>query len=226
MVGGAMVSVVDKLPASGDEFTDYYVKTNDENIYLHYRWKNGNTDEDGAFYAVGADAYSKAEMDDALKEIRETHQNDKQAADSQIAQANRNIQSNKDALEALTGQQKTYSANLEQNGDNYIFQLLEATGEGDGEVVSSFQLPATGGGGTTTTTTLVVERVTETPIIITPTDKAVIQVNFSSTDADGEPVDASYVMKMGRTVVMSGPMVPGLNTFDVARLPVLRSPVL
>lgn len=219
MVGGAMVSVVDELPATGDAFTDYYVKTNDENIYLHYRWKNGDTDKDGAYYAVGADAYSKEDMDEALKDIRQTHQTDKESVDSQIAQANRNIQSNKEGLEALTGQQKTYSANLEQSGDNYIFQLLEATGEGDGEVVSSFQLPATGGGGgTTTTTTLIVERVTETPVIITPTDKAVIQVNFSSTDADGEPVDASYTMKLGKTVVMSGPMVPGLNTFDVTEL--------
>lgn len=215
MVGGAMVSVVDELPATGDVFTDYYVKTNDEDIYLHYRWKIDDTGEDGAFYAVGADAYSKAEMDDALREIRQTHQTDKESVDTQIAQANRNIQSNKESLEAINGQQKTYSANLEQSGDSYIFQLLEATGEGDGEVVSSFQLPTTGGGGTTTTTTLVVERVTETPIIITPTDKAIIQVNFSSTDTDGEPVDASYTIKLGRNVVMSGPMVPGLNTFDV-----------
>lgn len=220
MVGGAMVSVVDKLPATGDEFTDYYVKTNDEAIYLHFRWKNGATGEDGAFYAVGADAYSKEDMDEALKGIRETHQTDKKSVDGQIAQANRNIQSNKESLDTLTGQQKTYSANLEQQGDNYIFQLLEAVGEGDGEIVSSFKLPATGGGGggTTTTTTLVVERVTETPIIITPTDKAVIQVNFSSTDADGEPVDASYTLKLGKSIVMSGPMVPGLNTFDVTDL--------
>ena len=222
MVGGAMVSVVDKLPAVGDEFTDYYVKTNDEGIYLHYRWKNGDTDENGTFYGVGTDAYSKREVDDALKDIRETHRADKDSTDNQIAQANRNIQSNKEGLDALTGQQKTYSANLEQQGENYIFQLLEAVGEGDGEIVSSFQLPATGGGGggggTTTATTLVVERVTETPIIITPADKAVIQVNFSSTDADGEPVDASYTLKLGKSIVMSGPMVPGLNTFDVTDL--------
>lgn len=63
MVGGAMVSVLSALPASGDEFTDYYVATENSNIYLHYRWVDTVGSVEGHFYAVGADAYSKAEVD-------------------------------------------------------------------------------------------------------------------------------------------------------------------
>lgn len=216
MIGGAMVSVVDELPDAGDSFTDYYVPAGDGNTYLHYRWADGEGEAAGYFYPIGADAYSKDFIDDALDGIRQTHADDKETTDLQIQQANRNIQSNKDAVDALTGQQKTYSANLEQVGENYIFQLLEAVGEGDGEVVSSFQLPATGGGGgTSSATTLVVERVTATPVIITPTDDAVLEVDFSSVDSEGEAVDASYTLKMGSSVISSGAMVPGRNRFPV-----------
>lgn len=217
MIGGAMVSVVDELPESGDTLTDYYVPSEDGSTYLHYRWADGDGEAAGHFYPIGADSYSKEFIDEALGDIRSTHQQDKQNIDGQIQQANRNIQQNKEALDNLTGQQKTYSANLEQVGENYVFQLLEATGDADGEVVSSFQLPATGGGpsGPSSATTLVVERVTETPVIITPTDKAIIQVNFSSVDSEGEAVDASFTLKMGSTIIQQGAMVPGLNTYDV-----------
>ena len=222
MVGGAMVSVVDELPDDGegnplgDPFTDYYLATEDPKIFLHYRWADPVDELDGYFYAVGADAYSKEEMDTALAGIRQTHATDKAATDAEIAQANRNIQTNATNIAALTDQQRSYRANLDQQGDNYFFELTEAIGEGDGEVVSRFQLPATGGGGgQSATTNLVVERVTETPVILTPTDKALIQVNFSSTDADNEDVDASYVLKLGSTTIMTGAMTKGLNTFDV-----------
>lgn len=70
MVGGAMVSVVDDLPQNGDAFTDYYVATEDPEIYLHYRWMDSYEDNGETvaahFYAVGADAYSKAEIDEMI----------------------------------------------------------------------------------------------------------------------------------------------------------------
>ena len=90
MIGGALVSVVDELPTdehenpSGDAFTDYYVPTETANVYLHYRWMDTYTipaedpeEEDtvvaGHFYSVGADAYSKSEIDSKLSSIRTDH---------------------------------------------------------------------------------------------------------------------------------------------------------
>ena len=219
MVGGAMVAVVDELPEDGsgnplgDAFTDYYVATEDPDIYLHYRWMdeyedNGDTVE-AHFYAVGADAYSKSEIDTALAGIRQTHSDDKTTTDAAIAQANRNIQTNADAISTLTNQQKTYTAELEQSEDKYYFVLNEAVGEGEGVEVSRFQLPETGGGGGGTGggSTLTVGRVTQTPVVVTPTDTVLIQFTCNSVDTGGETVDCSYVLKMGSTVVETGPCI-------------------
>lgn len=62
IVAGSIAKVVAALPAVGNEFTDYYVP-NDSGKYLHYRWL-GN-----AFHLVGADAYSKTEINEMLSEV-------------------------------------------------------------------------------------------------------------------------------------------------------------
>lgn len=72
-----------------------------------------------------------------------------------------------------------------------------------------------GGGGSTTTTTLKVERITESPIIVTTTDKVEISFSYSSTDSDGESVDGTYTWKLGNTVLSTGALVQGTNTFDM-----------
>lgn len=215
MVGGAMVSVVNELPTDendnplGDEFTDYYVATEDPNLYLHYRWSDTLDD----FYAVGADAYSKSFIDSALAGIRSSHTSDISGINTQLGQLGRAIETNASDIEALEGAQKEYSASLTQDGDTYIFSLIE----NDSDVVSQFPLPATGGGGGGGggATTMTVERITQTPVSATPTDQVLIEVNFSDVDEDEETVDADYVLKMGSSVVMSGAMTQGRNTFDV-----------
>ncbi len=96
-----------------------------------------------------------------------------------------------------------------------VFTLYEVTEDGtDGEVKSQFVITG-GGGGAATSTSLKVERVTASPLILTPKDKAIIEFNCTSTDADGETVDCSYTLKKGTTVIESGALVQGLNTFDL-----------
>jgi len=63
LVGGSKVQVLAELPESGNALTDYYVP-NASGIYIHYRWIDG--DPDGEYIAIGADAYTKTEMDSAL----------------------------------------------------------------------------------------------------------------------------------------------------------------
>lgn len=72
-----------------------------------------------------------------------------------------------------------------------------------------------GGGGSTTIT---VERITPSPLIITPTDSAKIEFNFSSVDSDGQTVDGYYTWKVGSKILESGTLNQGYNSFDAEKL--------
>lgn len=225
LVGGAVPYVGAELPQSGDTFTDYYIATEEENVYLHYRWLDNIEEEHGGhFYSIGADSYgkdeiytkdevySKDEVNTRLENIRNSHNSDIDNVNSQISQLGRTIDNTAQSIADIGDDIKSYTANLVQEGDNYIYQLIE----NESDIVSSFTLPATGGGGgTAPTTTLVVERLTETPLIVTPSDKAIIRIRFSSVDSDNETVDGTYTLKNGSTIVMSGALVQGENEFDV-----------
>lgn len=215
MVGGAMVSVVTALPLTGDSNTDYYVGDG-TGVYLHYRWmdayeKNGETVA-AHFYAVGSDAYSKSEVDTLLGDLEHTHTTDIGTLNDSILGLGRAIDTNAQKITELEGDQKTYRMNLTHEDQNYIVQMTE-----NEEVVSQFILPATGGGssGGQTTSTMTVTRITASPVIATPTDRVQLVVDFSSVDGDNETVDGAYVLKLGNTVIMSGSMLQGRNTFDV-----------
>ena len=94
-----------------------------------------------------------------------------------------------------------------------VFTLYEV--DGDAESVKSQFVITGGSGGSTAATTLTVTRVTSSPLTITTSDKAIIEFNCTSVDADGETVDCSYTWKKGGSVIMSGSLAQGLNTFDL-----------
>lgn len=94
-----------------------------------------------------------------------------------------------------------------------VFTLYEVKNEV--ETIKSQFIITGGSGGTTSATNLVVEKVTASPVIATVSDKVEIQINYSSTDSDGEEVDGSYTWKIGSSIISSGVLVQGLNTFDL-----------
>lgn len=102
-------------------------------------------------------------------------------------------------------------------GENGLV-LYEITNEGiagESKTVKSKVIITGGSGGATASTTLKVERITPSPLTITPSDKAIIEYNVSSTDADGETVDCSYTWKKGGTIIASGSCNQGENVFDL-----------
>ena len=131
------------------------------------------------------------------------------------------ITSLEDAVGAL-GEQTGYeyyatygTAILEANGEEAenVFTLYEV--DGTNESVKS-QFVITGGGGSSAAaTSLKVERITTSPLTITTTDKAIIEFNCTSTDADGETVDCSYTWKLGGMIISSGSLAQGFNSFDM-----------
>ena len=105
---------------------------------------------------------------------------------------------------------------LEATGEESenVFTLYEVDG-GLESIKSQFVITGGSGGGSSSATTLTVTRVTTSPLTITTSDKAIIEFNCTSYDADGETVDCSYTLKKGSSVIMSGSLAQGLNSFDL-----------
>lgn len=138
----------------------------------------------------------------------------KQEVDSMMAEFERNL-GNLD-IEGAT-YYATYGTETLENGEETenVFTLWEVDKDGTESVKSRFVIQGGGGGGGTVVTNLKVERITPSPLILTPTDKAEISFSYSSTDSDGETIDGTYQLKLGTSVVAAGPCIHGTNTIDV-----------
>lgn len=207
MIAGTMANVVDSLPDSGNEFTDYYVK-NSEGLYVHYRYINGE------FCIIGGDSYNKSQIDSKVSSLK----SDIDTNTTNLSSLSRTVDGIRQDVDSIDTEGYTYYATYGnatlttgEEAEN-VFTLYEVKDEKE-EVKSQFVITGGGGGGTTTTT-LKVERITESPVVVTTTDKVEIKFNYSSTDSDGESVDGAYTWKLGSSIIASGALVQGENTFD------------
>lgn len=106
---------------------------------------------------------------------------------------------------------------VDNEGQSWLV-LYQLDGENKVEA-SRVLLPAMGGSGSGASR-VTITRVTDTPLIITPTDRAIITANITSneitrTGEDGEVTSATYTWKRGATTLISGPIVQGNNSFDL-----------
>ena len=210
MVAGSLAETVEQLPETGNVYTDYYCP-NAAGTYVHYRWINGE------WQTIGSDGYTKTEVDNLLSGIRNSVSSlssDLGITNSNLTSLSRTVERVAQDLANLDTEGYTYYAALTQDGNTYTFTLYELDGEEE-TVKSQFILPAGGGGGSSSTTQLEVEKITPSPLVCTPTDKVEIQINYSSTDTDGELVDGTYTWKLGTTTIAAGSLVQGVNTFDL-----------
>lgn len=216
LVGGSMAEVVNELPQSGSELIDYYVP-NSDGVYLHYRWINND------FELIGSDSYSKSEVDSIIQGLSTTIGNrissvegDVQTNETNIESLSRTLNRVANDLDNLDVEGYTYSSTLTQNDNGqYIYTLVESKDSVD-MIKSQFVLPSGGGSGSATTTTMVVDRITPSPLIITTTGSAIIEIDFSSLDSDGQTVDGNYTWKLGNSVLMTGTLNQGRNSFDLS----------
>lgn len=207
MIAGTMANVVDSLPDSGNEFTDYYVK-NSEGLYVHYRYINGE------FCIIGGDSYNKSQIDSKVSSLK----SDIDTNTTNLSSLSRTVDGIRQDVDSIDTEGYTYYATYGnatlttgEEAEN-VFTLYEVKDEKE-EVKSQFVITGGGGGGTTTTT-LKVERITGSPVVVTTTDKVKIKFNYSSTDSDGESVDGTYTWKLGSSIIASGALIQGENTFD------------
>ena len=189
MIAGTMANVVESLPESGNEFTDYYVK-NSEGLYVHYRYI------DGKFCIIGGDSYNKSQIDSKVSSLR----SDIDTNTTNLSSLSRTVDGIRQDVDGIDTEGYTYYATYGNatltNGEEAenVFTLYEVKNEK--EAVKSQFVITGGGGGGTTTTTLKVERITESPVVVTTTDKVEIKFNYSSIDSDGESVDGTYIWKL------------------------------
>ena len=225
IIAGSLAYVSATLPdvENGNEFTDYYIVNSENGSYIHYRFING------AYRVIGGNTYTKEEVDIMLSSLKDADS----ALKESINENSQGISNNSTNLQSLSktvdkirsdvdnidteGYSYYHTIVKDENTENYLLTLYQVHGSEE-QIASQTVLPATGGGGggTTTTTNLVVERITSSPFIITTTDSAIIEINFSSTDQDGEAIDATYTWKNGSNVIMSGALVQGKNQFDLS----------
>lgn len=225
LIGGGVSKEVTELPDAKDGIggVDYYLTSADGKC-THYRLVNG------AWAVVGGDLYSKSEIDaketalkdsiskdeESIKSLQTDNTSLKSSADANTA----NISSLNQTVDKLRTDLTNVSSNIthpeytetiaKNDDDKYVLTLYK-----DDEAVSTNILPATGGGGSTTSTTLKVDRITASPLVLTPSDKAIVKIDFSSVDSSGATVDANYTWKLNGTTILSGALVQGENDFDL-----------
>ncbi len=226
VIAGSIAYVSSVLPSTeqGNEFTDYYVLDSASGSYIHYRFINDN------FYIIGGNSYTKDEINTKISLINDSINNNKNEIESNkseidslstnISSLSQTVDKIRSDVDNLDTEGYTYYHTITKDEDtgNYILTLYQVKGSEE-EIASQTTLPATGGsgsGGSTTTTTVTVDRLTTSPLIITTNDSAIIDINFSSVDADGETFDATYTWKNGSTILLTGSLVQGKNSFDLS----------
>lgn len=96
----------------------------------------------------------------------------------------------------------------------HVFKLYEVDGENE-SVKSQFTISG-GGGGATATTTVKIDRITASPLVVTKSDKAIIEYSFSSVDSSGDDTgEGTATWKVGSTVVATSMALQGNNSFDL-----------
>lgn len=213
IITGSQPHILTELPDTGSEFADYYILDNDSGNYLHYRYINGG------FKIIGGNAYTKEQVDTFIGSLKREVDANTEAISSNTTNINalsQTVDKVRSDLDNLDTEGYTYYHTVTQDSDsNYLLTLYQVKG-GAEEVASQSVLPA-GGGGSSSTSSITIERITPSPFIISSTDPAIIEMNFYSTDADGQSVDANYTWKSGSTVLMSGSLVQGKNSFDLSQ---------
>ena len=202
----------ESLVANPTETKDYFIRDTGDTFY-HLRYSTPR------FYMVGSDAYSRDEIDEKIASVNNNVSENTNKINSNaqnITSLSRAVDRLSQDLSNLDVEGLSYYASLStDDGSTYVYTLYEVE-DGVESVKSQFTLPSGGSGGSSSsTTTLVVDRITESPIICTPTDRVIIQIDYSSTDSDGELVDGTYSIRQGSSTVMSGNLIQGRNSFDI-----------
>jgi len=188
---------------------------------------------------IGANHYTKTEMDTKLKNISldgyatETFvtekigivdgkaDTNKESIDS-LSKVVTNLQTTLDGMDKSpnTYYKTTYNEpyiaadGTEKTGENTLV-LYESTNKEDEKSWTVVATHVISGGSGGSASVLKISYVTTSPVITTINDKVLITYNFSGTDSSNDPIsEGKYIWKIGTKIIASGIATAGENTFD------------
>lgn len=193
----------------GTALEGYYTKDEVNTKFEEFDISDQLDDVNAEINLVKSDVETNARNIATLSNDVSQAKSDVETLNTAVTNANLAIQSMQSEIDGFESNVYEVTYDTRDGVDN-TFILWE-----NGEVKNQFVIQGGGGGGTTAATTLTVERITQSPLTITPTDKAIIEFNCTSVDSDNQTVDCSYTWKRGSTVIKSGSLVQGHNSFDL-----------
>ena len=217
-------TLIDSVPINIDGLAkfgvDYDVETglleffNGETSIGNVTITSDPTDEWVALYDAKVDGKIKAASDEVKLEVSNLS-NEVSQVKTNVSNLDTDMTGVKSAITTMQEEIDSFSSNVydvtyNAEGDELenLFKLYE-----NGEVKTQFVITGGSGGGTASTD-LKIEKITQSPLTVIPTDKVKIEFNCTSTDSDGETYDCSYTWKLNNVVIASGTLVQGKNTFD------------
>ena len=218
------------LVETPSENKDYFIR-DETGSWCHFRYI-GNR-----FVQIGSSAYTRDEMDAIINGINtnisdantriNAINNATDGFDTRLGDTERSLLS----LSNTVGNIQQAISEIDTEGYTYyatygtaeiggaetenVYALHQVKDSTD-EIVSQFVITGGGGGEQTAITNLVVDKVTNSPLVLTVNDPVIIEIDYSSTDDDGETYDATYTWKLDNRIITTGQIVnQGRISFDL-----------
>ena len=220
-------TLIDSVPINIDGLAkfgvEYDVETgllqffNGETLIGNVTITSDPTDEWVAAYDVKIDGKIKAASDEVKSEVSSLS-NEVTQIKTNVSNLDTDMTGVKSAITTMQNDIENFTSNVydvtyNSEGDELenLFKLYE-----NGEVKTQFVITGGSGAGIASTD-LKIEKITQSPLTVIPTDKVNIEFNCTSTDSDGETYDCSYTWKLNNIVIASGTLIQGKNTFDATQ---------
>ena len=185
-------------------------------------------------YAKSDDVYTKDqtysidEINNKLENISLEGYATEEYVGSQLSPINTAITSINQTLEGIDKSPNAYYTTTynepytlegtEYTGENalVLYEIYNKDTENESRSVVSAHIITGGSGGGSSSNTIKIERVTNSPLVVTADDKVIIEYNFIGTDASGDDIGQGNVTwKLGSQVIKTETVYTGINSVDL-----------
>ena len=203
-----------------EKLNDYYTKNE--------TYSKDETDEKFANVKVDLTGYAKetfvTNITNTLRTDIDTNTDNIQGLNTAIASINQILESidkSPNAYYETTYNQPYTFEGTEYTGENtlVLYEVYSKGTEQETRTVVSAHVITGGSGGSTSTNTIIIERVTNSPLVVATDDEILITYKFTGTDSSGEDIgQGKATWKLGNRVIKTENVYTGENTVDLTGL--------